>query len=110
MALIEARALLAGMDTQITERFVYLRRVPDFLKAAGTEIARFKAVALQKSTGIHMTGRADAAGQLGGAAEVEPQTLTLLCGQREKAVAGAHVAAFCEPVGESEQLCRGRPE
>src|SRR6185369_10303354 len=97
VALVEAGALLAGMDAQVAEGGVDLRRVPDFLKAAGTEIAGLETVALQKGAGIHVAGRADAAGELGCTAEVETKALAFLTRQREEAVAGTHVTAGGEP-------------
>src|SRR6185369_1716001 len=110
VALVEAGALLAGMDAQVAEGGVDLRSVPDLLEAAGTEIAGLETVALQKGAGIHVAGRAHAAGQLGSTAQVESQPLALLCRQREEAVAGAHIAACGQPLGKCDQLSRSRAE
>src|SRR6185369_13158644 len=110
VTLIETCALFAGVDAQVTEGLVDLGTVPDLLKTAGAKITGLKTVALQKSAGIHVTGRTDATGKFGRTAEIETQPLALLCRQRKEAVAGAHIAAFCQPVGKVQQLCRGWSE
>jgi len=89
MALVEALAVFTGMDPQSAEGGEDLRVIPDLLEAALPQVARFEAIALQEGAGVDLAGRADAAGQLGGTAEVQPQALSLLGGQREEAVTGA---------------------
>ena len=111
VTLVVTLAALAGVDAEAPEAPVDGRVVPDLLERLLAERPGQELLALQERARIQVALGPEAARELGRTAQVEPEALTLLGGEREEAVAGPD--ACRSPQSQAEKArswARRRPQ